>query len=1239
MDTLMATLLTPQSSEDYPRSAMPGSQEMLDAFVRLGEGAMDTVMQDMGSEEAFLSMLTGSGYGDVNALAGGSQTSPASGVVGGQRSGAVAHDLPSMLGGNQSFGHNAALQNLLLKGGLQGMKGASIPPQQANFLGTTLPPSLQGHLPVFESRHDTLRQQQFHHQLQQPQQEQLSPAQPISVPPIPGDRIAEKTRYNLACARCRAKKRRCDGARPACSNCVKAQARNTGGDENVMCYYEETVKRKPRKATKNRSDALLDKLNALESMLKPLQNSLPIPSIGDKSSSPVEECSPHLSQDDDDSPAYDDSPNEPMLTAAQALEAQLAFVMNGKTPASTALVRTGSPVLPASDLFSALTNPAKAIAKHNPSSTTPASSDPTTAFFLGDLPESFFTNPSMSFAAGLSEVRIDETILEGFAGGNPASRFAGTVPYASFVPLKASMAVKSYQDLETHLIAIYFTYVNRMLPMMREDVFLADYVPVNRHPPALLNAMMGTATIFSQHKDIYTKFKTPYKAAQHYLELAEKQVGTVTDCVASMQTMMLIGFWDFGCFFGMQAYQWIGQSCRESHKLNLQNSREYCDYKFSVWRGPIDMATPAQYEVRYRTWQTLFLLDTCATMVSGLPLALAEEDYSSFLIQMERRLKTMVRKRGRKMQSSSSSSSPAPAPSPTSSKPNRSSPRIMSASLPGARGDKVLTRDEFASMSASDAIAETLDPASASEWKRVFANVPDDSVFDVPSPVRPHPALFRGKESVFDRWDVEPEDWIKEIPAHMMTTEFDQYYPVQLCFIVRRICRLIQRRKEEADYEDSAPALSVLPTLLDVPQLHDALIHFYYSLPESERAFKSFDEIPAASLSGVGAVPHPLSSDHAPWVHRPSAFNVQMMFFSALAILHDPATSDGQRLFRTSVKACSVGKKLNSLEVVVLAQQAQMHIVRCVYSAYGGAFRPAPSKAATSAANLVTASMAEVSPPTSPTGGGLFGEPSRERMERVSAVFNTSMDKCDPTQLADQAAQGPPSPPSSGSPPTATMKEGAEPRRGVSPPLPTEQPFSAENPPPPLPMVECPMSAFYVYTTAVTVLTTLLPNGVPPPLSQQVRADDGPLACLAGIRTVAIPALVEMMRVWRVAEIYLVRLRQLFDEVTSYLESRMPSFAKRFREIFVETSIPDLKEYMHEFTTLRSYQQGLPRRVQRNKRPNGDRDRDDNRETPISATSDSPNYASPDPSMTPGGTHVRAVDALVGILSGALDER
>ncbi|KAJ3082047.1 hypothetical protein HK102_001951 [Quaeritorhiza haematococci] len=77
---------------------------------------------------------------------------------------------------------------------------------------------------------------------------------------------AEKRKFNLACDRCRSKKRKCDGAKPICSNCRRAIDRNV---EGVTCVYVPTAKKRGPK--KGYRDALMEKLNTLESLLRPLQ--------------------------------------------------------------------------------------------------------------------------------------------------------------------------------------------------------------------------------------------------------------------------------------------------------------------------------------------------------------------------------------------------------------------------------------------------------------------------------------------------------------------------------------------------------------------------------------------------------------------------------------------------------------------------------------------------------------------------------------------------------------------------------------------------------------------------------------------------------------------------------------------------------------------------------------------------------------------------------------------------------
>ncbi|RKO89762.1 hypothetical protein BDK51DRAFT_47021 [Blyttiomyces helicus] len=78
-----------------------------------------------------------------------------------------------------------------------------------------------------------------------------------------------RKRLTQACDGCRAKKRRCDGLRPSCTNCLRS--RNDSGGEGMPCtYLTATKKRGPRRGY--RSD-LLDRLTEIERILKPAPDS------------------------------------------------------------------------------------------------------------------------------------------------------------------------------------------------------------------------------------------------------------------------------------------------------------------------------------------------------------------------------------------------------------------------------------------------------------------------------------------------------------------------------------------------------------------------------------------------------------------------------------------------------------------------------------------------------------------------------------------------------------------------------------------------------------------------------------------------------------------------------------------------------------------------------------------------------------------------------------------------------
>jgi hypothetical protein len=71
-----------------------------------------------------------------------------------------------------------------------------------------------------------------------------------------------------ACDGCRIRKRKCDSKFPYCSNCIKTTARDENG--NPICKYSiETKKRGPKKGYK---ESLLQRLESLEAILNPLDD-------------------------------------------------------------------------------------------------------------------------------------------------------------------------------------------------------------------------------------------------------------------------------------------------------------------------------------------------------------------------------------------------------------------------------------------------------------------------------------------------------------------------------------------------------------------------------------------------------------------------------------------------------------------------------------------------------------------------------------------------------------------------------------------------------------------------------------------------------------------------------------------------------------------------------------------------------------------------------------------------------
>ncbi|KAI8850401.1 hypothetical protein BC829DRAFT_155194 [Chytridium lagenaria] len=166
---------------------------------------------------------------------------------------------------------------------------------------------------------------------------------------------------------------------------------------------------------------------------------------------------------------------------------------------------------------------------------------------LLQLPESFTANfPTPSIGVNLSNVAIDENIFKMFERSDELLSLLNSPT----INLDHQISFPAYRTLEDHLVAIYFTYMNISAPMLKEDVFLKNYTPINRHPPALLNAIYALSCVYSTHPELYSKYKSPVEASVHFMRLAKSQLPQTKDRLTVIQIMAMAGMWEFVSLFG-----------------------------------------------------------------------------------------------------------------------------------------------------------------------------------------------------------------------------------------------------------------------------------------------------------------------------------------------------------------------------------------------------------------------------------------------------------------------------------------------------------------------------------------------------------------------------------------------------------------------------------------------------------------------------------------------------------------
>ncbi|KND04558.1 uncharacterized protein SPPG_08827 [Spizellomyces punctatus DAOM BR117] len=797
--------------------------------------------------------------------------------------------------------------------------------------------------------------------------DELSPSEgqpPNESLEITGSTGSGKGRMVLACDRCRTKKRRCNGVRPVCNNCQRAHSR---GVPDVVCNYATTTKKRGRK--KGYRDALLQKLNYLESMLmqnegqgdvngQQLSASENFSHAGRRSLqenlrtvSDAMDIQGESGDDNEDDLVYESPPITDGSTANSSRSASFARSQNismanlvspynsGQSPVRAVLPGARpaieddnfQPGFTDTDGYPTCTemgtglNGSSALSMNRTMGITtsvlsgplsPRTSRSGMAFNNGlvrsgsrpGLTESNsakgwpFTEPMYkaptfpNFSSSISEIEIDPEYLRSLGSGLD-NVFAAFPPHVQLPKPLICMRPGLVPELYIHLLACYFTFVNVCFPMFDEVLFFEDLIPVNRHPPALLNALCAYGCLHSRHTALFeTPYHNPRKAAQYFFDEAVKEIDSIPDSMQHVQLLVLLGVWDFGQEYRGTSWQYISLAIREAEKIQLgYKTGQQADYLYTLWKVPgTDELSPLEVTERRRTWAYTFAVDTFSALVSGLHPGIEEGDYAHVLIEAANHADDHEDLIGRL-------------------KCNRLGPTVIDSSGRRlGRGGRPLT----------------------GEWKRVLAGHPMQTIHD-----------FRP-----EAWSVDAES-LDHICSH------NKPWVLQIAYVIRRVLRCLTSTPLPSTgggcttRPHASIILSVLPPPTDPVHLHYTMISWWASTPEDERAYRHLGDFLNSGMQPA------LPSVAQLWSLSHTVFN--LLFPCAISMLHHRNVRAGNAP-RDAVFAPSIlpdAPRCTSANICVLALRAQAFVVRSVYAAQG--FTSLPFAPTTAGAPL-EASASEV---------------------------------------------------------------------------------------------------------------------------------------------------------------------------------------------------------------------------------------------------------------------------------------
>jgi hypothetical protein len=180
--------------------------------------------------------------------------------------------------------------------------------------------------------------------------------------------------------------------------------------------------------------------------------------------------------------------------------------------------------------------------------------------------------------------------------------------------------------LRSRRTQIYFVNIHPSIPIIHQYRFLAALnLSPNTRPPIVLRYAMWTlaATVSSRYQTLHEPF---YARARKYAELVEMSGhGEKVASTALTQAWILIGIYELKLMYYPRVWLSTGRAVRLAQMLGMHRLDGLSSDLKQTLSPPRDWI---EKEERRRTFWMAFCMDRYATVGTGWPVAIDEEDVS-----------------------------------------------------------------------------------------------------------------------------------------------------------------------------------------------------------------------------------------------------------------------------------------------------------------------------------------------------------------------------------------------------------------------------------------------------------------------------------------------------------------------------------------------------------------------------------------------------------------------------------